>query len=239
MHSDYHSTLIRQLRDQQVRFAPREKKIEQLERCEKLLREIDSDKTYSYEYLCYRITGYRPEHAPIVPMDGDQVRHDLHCLIEDLSESANIRAEELGQPVHTVDQLSKMFNVSTKTISRWRQQGLVSRKIIFDGGRKRVGFLHSSVDHFVNSAKNPVKMSVCLAKMTKQQCRAKLNMTANCTERCQRRSSMNRNVNATTAKAAGKIIKLVHIQKPSSSDTMVAARTADVMHKAMKIGQNC
>ncbi len=166
MHSDYHSTLIRQLRDQQVRFAPREKKIEQLERCEKLLREIDSDKTYSYEYLCYRITGYRPEHAPIVPMDGDQVRHDLHCLIEDLSESANIRAEELGQPVHTVDQLSKMFNVSTKTISRWRQQGLVSRKIIFDGGRKRVGFLHSSVDHFVKDNREKVKRGERFSQLT-------------------------------------------------------------------------
>ncbi len=166
MHSDYHSTLIRQLRDQQVRFAPREKKIEQLERCEKLLREIDSDKTYSYEYLCYRIIGYRPEHAPIVPMDGDQVRHDLHCLIEDLSESANIRAEELGQPVHTVDQLSKMFNVSTKTISRWRQQGLVSRKIIFDGGRKRVGFLHSSVDHFVKDNREKVKRGERFSQLT-------------------------------------------------------------------------
>ena len=33
-----------------------------------------------------------------------------------------------------------MFNVSTKTISRWRQQGLVSRRFVFDG-RKRVGFL--------------------------------------------------------------------------------------------------
>ena len=157
MHSDYNSSLIRQLRDQQVRFAPRDKKIEQLERTESLLREIDVEKTYSYEYICYRITTFRPEHAPIAPMTGPEVRHDLHCLIEDLSESADIRAEEIGQPVHTVDQLSKMFNVSTKTISRWRGQGLVSRKIIFDGGRKRVGFLHSSVDHFVKDNREKVK----------------------------------------------------------------------------------
>lgn len=157
MHSDYKNTLIKELRDQQVRFAPREKKIEQLERAERLMREIDLDKNYSYEYICFKITTYRPENAPIVPMTGEDVRHDLHCLIEDLSESADIRAEELGQPVHTVDQLSKMFNVSTKTISRWRQQGLVSRKIIFDGGRKRVGFLHSSVDHFVKDNREKVK----------------------------------------------------------------------------------
>ena len=41
-----------------------------------------------------------------------------------------------------------MFKVSTKTISRWRQQGLVSRRFVFDG-RKRVGFLKSSVEQFV------------------------------------------------------------------------------------------
>ena len=42
--------------------------------------------------------------------------------------------------VLTVEELSKLFKVSTKTISRWRQQGLVSRRFVFDG-RKRVGFL--------------------------------------------------------------------------------------------------
>ncbi len=42
MHSDYHNPIIRQLRDQQVRFAPREKKIEQVNRAEKLLSELDA-----------------------------------------------------------------------------------------------------------------------------------------------------------------------------------------------------
>ena len=38
MHTDYKSTILRQLRDQQVRFAPREKKLEQANRAEKLLK---------------------------------------------------------------------------------------------------------------------------------------------------------------------------------------------------------
>ncbi len=157
MHSEYINDSLRELRDQQVRFAPRDRKLEQLERAEGLLRELDAEKTYSYEYVCYRVTGYRPDTAPIVPIPGEELQQDLSNLIEDLSEAAEIRADEIGQPVHTVDQLSKMFNVSTKTISRWRQQGLVSRKIIFDGGRKRVGFLHSSVDNFVRENREKVR----------------------------------------------------------------------------------
>ncbi len=148
MHSDYHIETLRGLCDQQARFAPREKKLEQLARAENLIHEIDPNRTYTYEYLCFRITEYRPEAGPQIVMTGDDARHDLRLLIEDLSDSANIRVDEVTERVHTVDDLARMFNVSTKTISRWRRQGLVSRRFIFDG-RKRVGFLQTSVERFV------------------------------------------------------------------------------------------
>ena len=168
MHNQYKCDAIRELRDQQVRFAPRDKKLEQLDRAEALLRDIDATKTYNYEYVCYRITTFRPEKSSMMPIKGSDLRHDIHAFVEDLSESANIRADEIPQPVHTVDELSKMFNVSTKTISRWRQQGLVSRKFIFDGGRKRVGFLHSSVDSFAKRNKDKVKRGERFSQLTRQ-----------------------------------------------------------------------
>ena len=157
MNSNYQIDAIMRLRDQQVRFAPTDRKLEQIERTESLLREIDSEKTYSYEYVCWRITTFRPEHDSLVTMSGEQLRGDLHNLVEDLSESCNLRAEDMNQPVHTVEELASLFKVSSKTISRWRQQGLVSRKLIFEGGRKRVAFLHSSVDRFVKDNKEKVK----------------------------------------------------------------------------------
>ncbi len=149
MHSAYRSPVIRQLRDQQVRFAPRTRKLEQVERAEQLLGEIETSKTYSYEYLCFRITDYRPDASPSLTMTGDSARHDVRLFVEDVSEAADIRVSDYAEPVHTVEGLSKMFSVSPKTISRWREQGLVSRRFIFDGGRRRVGFLQSSVDRFV------------------------------------------------------------------------------------------
>ena len=166
MHNQYLSNAIRDLRDQQVRFTPRDKKLEQIDRAESLLREIDLEKTYSYEYVCWRITTFRPENSPLITMSGKDLRNDLHNFIEDLSESCNLRAEEMGQPVHTVEELTRMFNVSSKTISRWRQQGLVSRKLIFDGGRKRVAFLHASVDQFVKANKEKVKRSERFSQLT-------------------------------------------------------------------------
>ncbi|MCO6458408.1 MAG: sigma-70 family RNA polymerase sigma factor [Pirellulaceae bacterium] len=152
MHSDYQNPILRELRDQQVRYAPREKKLEQINRAEQLLQEIDPERTYSYEYLCFRITDYRPDSTPLRTVLGSEARHDLRLFVEDVSDAANVRVEDAAEAVHTVEDLSRLFKVSTKTISRWRQQGLVGRRFLFDG-RKRVGFLQSSVERFV--AKNP------------------------------------------------------------------------------------
>lgn len=166
MNKDYRSEQLKQLANQQMRFAPTDKRIEQIARAEELLFDIKPETTYSYEYLCFKITDYRPETVQIDAISGEDVIHDLHLFVEDLSESANIRAEQLGEPVHTVDELSKMFNVSTKTISRWRRQGLVSRKLIFDGGRKRVGFLRSSVDRFIRKHGDKVRRGERFSQLT-------------------------------------------------------------------------
>lgn len=168
MHTDYQNAAIRQLRDQQVRFAPREKKIEQVNRAESLLAELRPDRTYTYDYLCYRITDFRPEGNANVKLTGGQAGHDLRLFVEDLSDSADVSAEAAGEPVLTVESLSKQFNVSTKTISRWRQQGLVSRRFLFDG-RKRVGFLRSSVERFVAQNEERVRRGARFSQLTDEE----------------------------------------------------------------------
>ena len=119
---------------------PPTKKLQQVEAAERLIAEIDSEKTYPYEYVCFRITGYRPTEPAPSKITGDDLRHDLRLFVEDLSDSADMTADNIGEQVLTVEELAKQFNVSTKTISRWRELGLVSRRLVFDG-RKRVGFL--------------------------------------------------------------------------------------------------
>lgn len=167
MHTDYQSSVIQELRDQQVRFAPRQKKIQQAARAEQLLAEIDPERTYTYEYLCFRVTDYRPE-SPRTPIPGTAVLHDLRLFIEDVTDSSDIPVDEVGETVYTVDQLSERFRVSTKTISRWRRQGLVSRRFLF-GGRKRVGFLKSSVDRFVMHNRGRIERGERFSQMTNQE----------------------------------------------------------------------
>jgi RNA polymerase primary sigma factor len=169
MNIAYQNPLIKQLRDQQVRVASRDKKLEHVNRAEKLLAEVDAGRSYPYEYLCYRITEYRPDSAAGVAVPGSELAHDLRLFVEDVSDSADVKVEDAGEPVHTVEDLSKMFNVSTKTISRWREQGLVSRRFLFDGKRKRVGFLRSSVERFVAHNTERVRRGERFSQLTEDE----------------------------------------------------------------------
>lgn len=151
----YRNPAIKQLRDQQIKFAPRDVQLTQISRAERLLDELNPSSSYKYPELCEKITTYRGEMFPDLVVSGAEAVHDLRCFVEDLSDSADIPVETAGEEVWTVEEVSKRFNVSSKTVSRWRDRGLVSRRFRF-GGRKRVGFLRSSVERFVTKHSDDV-----------------------------------------------------------------------------------
>ncbi len=151
----YRNPAIKQLRDHQIKYAPRDVQLTQITRAERLLDELNPSGTYGYPDLCEKITTYRGEMYPDLVVSGAEAVHDLRCFVEDLSDSADIAVENAGEEVWTVEDVSRRFNVSSKTVSRWRDRGLVSRRFRF-GGRKRVGFLRSSVERFVTKHANDV-----------------------------------------------------------------------------------
>ncbi|WP_437223743.1 sigma-70 family RNA polymerase sigma factor [Planctomicrobium sp. SH661] len=149
MISKYRHPVLKQLTEQQKRYAPLDKRLEQMDRAEVLLNGLTPESTFRYPELCEAITGYRPDKYPDLIIEASDLQHDLPLFVEELSASLEMPVEKAGEPVLTVDELSEQFNVSTKTVDRWRKRGLVSRRFKF-GNRSRVGFLRSSVDRFVN-----------------------------------------------------------------------------------------
>jgi RNA polymerase sigma factor (sigma-70 family) len=168
MGSSYRHPALKQLKEQQSRFAPRERRLEQIDRAEQLLAEIELGRCYPYEYLCFRITGYRPDGAPALVLEGDDVRHDLRLFVEDLSATVGQKAEQACEPVLTVDAVSRRFNVSVRTVTRWRRQGLVARRFIIDG-RTKVGFLESSVSRFVAAHRTQVDRGTRFRQLTESE----------------------------------------------------------------------
>jgi len=148
---------LKELTDQQVRFATPEKRLEQLTRTEELLNEIDPDKTYPYSFICYKVTDFRPDSYGDLLMIGSDVIHDLGLFLSELARSMPaLPAEEMPEPVLTLEEISKKLNVTTKTINRWRKRGLIGLPILFNG-RRHVGFLPSLVDPFLTANKTRVE----------------------------------------------------------------------------------
>ena len=168
MHTGYIIPSLRQFRDEQIRFASREEKIKQLDRIEAILGDLNVDQVYSLEDLCFKITGHESKLYAQLELPGDNVAHDLRLLLEDLSNAAEIPADAAGERVWTVDDLAKEFRVSTKTISRWRRQGLVSRVFVFDD-RKRVGILQSSLNRFVERNSDQVQRAAGFQQMSEKE----------------------------------------------------------------------
>lgn len=146
---------MKQLSEQQLRFAPVSVRLEQIGRTEELLVSLHAGSLYPYPAICEQITEYRSEMYPDLEISGDDLLHDLRCFVEDLSDSADLSADSAAEQVLTVEEVSRRFNVSTKTVNRWRDRGLASRRFRF-GNRKRVGFLQSSVERFLETHRDKV-----------------------------------------------------------------------------------
>ena len=141
---------------------------------ERVLTRLTPQQTYRIQSVLQQILDAAPEagSAALTSSDatatGIDACHDLRQLIEDLTDAAAMPIDAAGEPVHTVENLSKLFDVSTKTISRWRRQGLIGRKFIIDG-RKRVGFLKSSVDRFISGNRKQIERGSRFRQMTNQE----------------------------------------------------------------------
>jgi RNA polymerase primary sigma factor len=143
---------LKALTDQQVRFAPLARCREQAARVRQLLGEIEPGKKYPYQFVCFRVTDYRPDSYPDLLIDGADLAHDLPLMAR------------LLDPV-TLNELSKRLSVSTKTIRRWRKLGLEGRRGLLDG-KRQLGFKQAVVDDFLAAHGERVQRGSRFSQMT-------------------------------------------------------------------------
>jgi RNA polymerase primary sigma factor len=164
--NNFHNLALRELADQQVRFAPPARRLQQLARAERLLTDIDPSKDYPYQFICFRLTEFRPEAYPDLLIPGHELSHDLGALIVELARSLPaMPVESMAEPVLTLEEMSRKLNVTTKTINRWRKRGLIGIPVLCNG-RRQVGFLPSLVEPFLASNQARVEKSAKFSQLT-------------------------------------------------------------------------
>ncbi|AQQ70820.1 RNA polymerase principal sigma factor HrdB [Limihaloglobus sulfuriphilus] len=135
-----------------VRFAPKNTKLRQLVSAENFIDTIDKNRSYPFDFVCYKITGFRyheDEFSEDV-LTGSDLYTDLLGFVLSLSSQISIPVKEVSEKVYTVVELAGKFKVARKTIDRWRRQGLVSRTYIYEDSRRRVGVRESDMKKFIS-----------------------------------------------------------------------------------------
>lgn len=142
----------------QLRFAPQETLRRQLERTEKLAEEIDPARNYPEDWVVFRVTGYRPQIDSPAMFVGEALLGDLSALVERLSAGARIsEAEVNGGAFLNTQELGKRWRVSTKTLERYRRQGLIARRVLGVKGLARLAFPRWAVERFEERRKGQIE----------------------------------------------------------------------------------
>lgn len=167
----YRSALLQELAAQLVR-GPNKLKWRQTVGAERLFRIINLQADYPYDLVTDHITGYRSRERnvqrPLIA--GRDLLHDLPVLIDEVSQSAPAPAERVRGPgLCTIEDLAQRFGVSTKTVNRWRTDGLIGRKVRFGDGKTRVAFLADSVEFFVGTRDERVRRGREFSRLSSQE----------------------------------------------------------------------
>ncbi|MCH8120997.1 MAG: sigma-70 family RNA polymerase sigma factor [Planctomycetes bacterium] len=154
----------------QLRFTPEKKRLKQLDAAEELYAVIELDKEYPFEFVCFRITGFHPKGSAAEELiKGDKLLDDLRIFISKMSGRLARPVTEQSQKIYTIKELAETLAVSTKTIHRWRERGLIARKFIFDDGKRRFGFLQSTVDKFFKANPDLATKAKSFSRLTDKQ----------------------------------------------------------------------
>lgn len=133
----------------ELHMSPARHRLRQVQGAARAISLIDPSKDYPYSFVCFTLTGYRPRHGQDVLLSGAAVVADLITLVDELTAAMPLSRECVTGRLCDADGLARRFNVSKKTISRWRVRGLLGAWFVFPDGKARIGFADASVQQFV------------------------------------------------------------------------------------------
>ncbi len=127
------------------RFAPEEVVRADLARIEALVWDLDPAIDYPEDWIVFRLAGRQERIDRPALVRGSALIEELSALAERLTEQAGFSAPEFASD--SAD-LCARWNISRKTLDRFRRRGLIAWRVRFDDGRRRLVFPASAVSAF-------------------------------------------------------------------------------------------
>lgn len=152
----------------QLSFSPHEHQIRQLQRAERLHDEMlaEPDGAYPLAYLQFRVTGLKAMHPANETLFSRAVAHDLREIIDQLSKALKLPIDPAEGYVDT-QTLALQKKVATRTIARWREDGLRWRwGRLTEGGYFQVLFSRAAVAAFEAANKEKVAYATAFSQLS-------------------------------------------------------------------------
>lgn len=145
---------------------PRAQQLKQLAAAEALYKIIAPDKEYPYEFICFKITGFRPKNpASTAPIPGSELLKSLPKYIHKASARLRLQTSQETEKIYTLKELAEHLNVSIRTLERWQTKGLIGRKYVFPDNVLKTGFSQTLVNEFVTAHKSLVQNAADYSKV--------------------------------------------------------------------------
>ncbi|MEE8129245.1 MAG: hypothetical protein V3T48_03080, partial [Vicinamibacterales bacterium] len=141
----------------ELRYAPRAARRRQMEAAERLATEIEATQLYPQDFVIFRITGYRSDRSDAAPaLVGEALVGDLATFIQHLSHSLDLESDGHRRSPVPLREAARRLNVSSKTLQRYRQRGLVCHYLVFPDGVKRLACFEDALQRFVEQHRERV-----------------------------------------------------------------------------------
>lgn len=134
---------------EQLRYAPKAAVAKDILRTIETIGVIDPSTDYPADWIAFRITGYRAD-QPFEPIPGAKLVPQLARLVELLSAQSHLEQADLQALEPGFDQkaLLTRWNVSRKTLERYRAKGLVAVRMLSGRGKSTLFFPRSTTEAF-------------------------------------------------------------------------------------------
>ena len=148
--ASYSLSTVRSLPAQTV-YASEEATRRHMLAAEALVAAIDPAREYALGEAIRRVVGVAVGGAEDAPVSGQLLRADLATLVLDLSERLGLRADARPGGAASPEELAREIGVASKTLQRWRRQGLLAHWVIDSPGAKpHVAIYRESLAHFAS-----------------------------------------------------------------------------------------
>jgi RNA polymerase primary sigma factor len=129
----------------ELRFAPRSAASRHIAAVLELATEIDPARAYGQDWVEHRITGYRKKSVESLQLVGEALLADLGAFAERLSGQSKLESQDLGQELLGLRALRARWDISPRTIERYRRKGLIGLRVRAASGRLQLMFPMSNI----------------------------------------------------------------------------------------------